>query len=50
MVQRMKNKNRYLDVATGTGQIIFEICNQFHQAEGIDISKKMIEVCLKKTQ
>lgn len=48
MVARLKNKNRYLDVATGTGQIIFEICQHFQKSKGIDLSKKMIEVCKNK--
>lgn len=29
VLEKVKNKNRYLDIATGTGQILFEIANNF---------------------
>lgn len=45
LIEKTKGRNRYLDVATGTGQILFEIFQHFKYSEGIDISKKMIDVC-----
>ncbi len=33
-----KLRNRYLDIATGTGQLLFHFCSHFKHSEGIDIS------------
>lgn len=38
----IKNKNRYLDIATGTGQLLFAFAPYFQFNKGIDISKNMI--------
>jgi ubiquinone/menaquinone biosynthesis C-methylase UbiE len=35
-------KNRYLDVAMGTGQLLLNIAPLFNKSKGIDISDKMI--------
>lgn len=42
MMEKVKNRNRYIDVATGTGQILFNIYHHFNYATGIDMSPKMI--------
>lgn len=42
---KLKAKNKYLDIATGTGQILFQLATKFTQSYGLDISKKMIGVC-----
>lgn len=42
ILSKTKGRNRYLDIATGTGQILFEIAHNFKHSEGLDISKKMI--------
>jgi len=34
------SKESYLDVACGTGQLLFELCPHFSRSEGIDISPK----------
>lgn len=39
----VKNKNRYLDIATGTGQLLFAFAPHFAYSKGIDISKNMID-------
>lgn len=39
----VKHRNKYLDIATGTGQLLFAIAPHFTQNKGIDISKSMIE-------
>lgn len=43
----IKHKNRYLDVATGTGQLLFAIAPHFLQSRGVDISKNMLEAAEK---
>lgn len=50
LLTKVKGRNRYLDVATGTGQLLFELCHNFTHSEGLDISKNMIDVCRKKAE
>ena len=38
----LKHKNRYLDIATGTGQLLFAFAPHFTYSKGVDISKNMI--------
>ena len=40
---KMKGKSRYLDIATGTGQLLFAFANTFSFNKGVDISPQMIE-------
>lgn len=47
---KVKGRNRYIDIAAGTGQILFEICHHFKHSEGLDLSKKMIDVCENKVK
>ncbi len=42
----LKSKNRYLDVATGTGQLLFQFAPSFKESKGIDISETMIKAGL----
>lgn len=44
-LSKVKGRNRYIDVATGTGQILFELCQHFQSSVGLDISQNMISVC-----
>ena len=37
-VKNLKNHSRYLDIATGTGQILFELYKHFDQTVGVDLS------------
>jgi len=37
------HKNRYLDVATGTGQLLFALAPHFRKNRGVDISKNMLD-------
>lgn len=39
----VKHKNRYLDIATGTGQLLFAFAPHFAYNKGLDISKSMID-------
>lgn len=43
----LKHKNRYLDVATGTGQLLFALSPHFLASKGIDISKNMLDAAEK---
>ena len=45
-ISKLKRKSKYLDIATGTGQILFEIAPFFTKTIGIDLSEKMVSVCL----
>jgi ubiquinone/menaquinone biosynthesis C-methylase UbiE len=45
VIGQIKGKNRYLDIATGTGQILFQMCNNFEYSQGLDISQNMLSVC-----
>lgn len=47
---KVKGRSRYIDIAAGTGQILFEICHHFKHSEGLDLSKKMIDVCENKVK
>lgn len=38
----VKHKHRYLDIATGTGQLLFAFAPHFSYNKGVDISKSMI--------
>jgi ubiquinone/menaquinone biosynthesis C-methylase UbiE len=42
-IQKLKNKSKYLDIAMGTGQLLFSIAPYFNQSEGVDISDKMLD-------
>ena len=37
-ISKLKLKSKYLDIATGTGQILFEIAPLFSKAVGVDLS------------
>jgi demethylmenaquinone methyltransferase/2-methoxy-6-polyprenyl-1,4-benzoquinol methylase len=52
MVTKFSDKVRLLDVATGSGDIIFTFtkAGRIDSAVGLDISKKMLNVALKKIQ
>jgi methylase of polypeptide subunit release factors len=40
----LKMKNNYLDVATGTGQVLFKLCGEFKGTLiGTDISENMLK-------
>jgi len=39
----LAHKNRYLDIATGTGQLLFALAPYFENSYGIDISPSMIK-------
>jgi hypothetical protein len=41
-LDKIKGRNRYLDVAMGTGQLLFKIAPLFNHTVGIDISDKML--------
>lgn len=41
-IKKFKSRNKYLDVAMGTGQLFFNIAPQFSWNKGIDISEKML--------
>jgi ubiquinone/menaquinone biosynthesis C-methylase UbiE len=43
----IKHRNKYLDIATGTGQLLFAFAPHFQYSKGIDISKNMIESAAK---
>jgi ubiquinone/menaquinone biosynthesis C-methylase UbiE len=34
----------YLDVATGTGQLLFKLYNRFDKSFGVDLSEQMVKV------
>jgi ubiquinone/menaquinone biosynthesis C-methylase UbiE len=34
----------YLDVATGTGQLLFNLYNKFERSFGVDMSEQMVQV------
>ncbi len=42
-LNKLISKNRYLDIAMGTGQLLFAIAPSFHYNKGVDISDKMLE-------
>ena len=46
----LKHKNRYLDIATGTGQLLFAIAPHFLSSKGVDISQKMITTAQEKVE
>jgi len=50
LVENIRDRNRYLDVATGTGQLLLEISPFFQNSEAIDKSQKMIDVCGQKVE
>lgn len=41
-LKAIKHHNRYLDIATGTGQLLFAFAPHFQFSKGVDISKTMI--------
>ena len=43
-----KGKHRYLDIATGTGQLLFAFASHFSYNKGIDISPQMIQTAQEK--
>jgi len=42
IIKKLKNKDKYLDFATGTGRVIKEIEKYFDEPYGVDISKEML--------
>ena len=44
-LKKLKHRRRYLDIATGTGQILFQIASNFEHSKGIDYSGKMVSTC-----
>ncbi len=44
-LEKVKNRNKYLDIATGTGKLLFYYVDKFSKNTAIDKSKKMIETC-----
>lgn len=46
----VRRHNRYLDIATGTGQLLFAFAPHFQRSTGIDISKTMIETASEKAK
>jgi SAM-dependent methyltransferase len=42
VLQHTKGKGRYLDVATGTGQLLLQLAPHFQSSTGVDLSPKMI--------
>lgn len=49
-LQRLESKERYLDIAVGTGKILLRFCNDFKETKGIDISDMMLGVVKEKIQ
>ena len=47
-LSKLKCKSKYLDIATGTGKILFELAPYFERTVGQDLSEKMIAVCRQK--
>jgi ubiquinone/menaquinone biosynthesis C-methylase UbiE len=45
LINGVNEKNSYIDVAVGTGQLLFEIAPHFSNSEGVDKSHKMVAVC-----
>lgn len=41
-LDKIKGKNKYIDIATGTGQLLFAFAHHFTYNKGIDLSTKMI--------
>lgn len=50
LIESIRDKNQYLDVATGTGQLLLEISPFFKKSKAVDKSQKMINVCDKKVK
>lgn len=42
-LKKIKSRNKYLDVAMGTGHLLFSIAPEFSSSKGIDISEKMLK-------
>ena len=42
-IDKIQKRNRYLDIAMGTGQLLFRIAPSFDSSKGIDISEKMLD-------
>jgi len=42
-VNSLKKKEKYLDIAMGTGQLLFNIAEYFDTCKGTDISDKMLD-------
>lgn len=40
-LSKLQHKHRYLDVAMGTGQLLFPLSEYFRKSKGIDPSPKM---------
>lgn len=49
-IQQIGHKNRYLDIAMGTGQLLFMFAPHFKFSKGVDISKQMIDTALVKAK
>lgn len=46
----IKGRESYLDIATGTGKILFQLSGNFKHSTGLDLSKTMISVCEEKVK
>ena len=42
-VNSLTSRDKYLDIAMGTGQLLFNIAPFFNSSKGLDISDKMLE-------
>jgi len=50
MMQKVVNKNCLLDIACGSGQLLFPICENFQTSIGIDVSQEQINVAKTKAE
>lgn len=48
ILSSVKHKNKYLDIGTGTGQLLFAIAPHFASSKGMDISPQMIKTAQEK--
>ena len=46
-ISRVRNKDNFLDIACGTGQLLFPISEHFKKSIGIDISSQQIDMAKK---
>ena len=49
-LKNLKNKNKFLDIATGTGYVLFSLASNFNRSVGTDISDKMLSVSQEKAK
>lgn len=43
-INKMKYKNKCLDVGIGAGQLLFSLVSHFKKLKGIDIDEKMLSI------